>query len=252
MLNKLYFVLLLTVPPWLVQVCKTNISWVRDRTFDDIIRVTGYSQLVTPGQNKSAIHCGLLCTSMSWCSSFFFLSATGGCILHQTVFAVPQGGQGTKGARYYRAFTAGCPKEYVFVRQERLCFKVSTSRTVFQYAYGNCSRADSQLVVLDTPGKHSAVANYVAEAYSNIFSYFIGGVRPGVVDGTRSQWSALTDPLTWLTGALVSINGPDTFWASENPSNSMGTEGCMELNSGTWNDLSCNHTRAFICERHVT
>lgn len=59
---------------------------------------------------------------------------------------------------------AGCPKEYVFVRQERLCFKVSTSRTVFQYAYGNCSRADSQLVVLDTPGKHSAVANYVAEA----------------------------------------------------------------------------------------
>lgn len=84
---------------------KTNISWVRDRTFDDIIRVTGYSQLVTPGQNKSAIHCGLLCTSMSWCSSFFFLSATGGCILHQTVFAVPQGGQGTKGARYYRAFT---------------------------------------------------------------------------------------------------------------------------------------------------
>lgn len=41
-----------------------------------------------------------------------------------------------------------------------------------------------------------------------------------------------------------------TNWKDNEPNNSNGNEGCMEVReNGEWNDVACNYTIPYICEK---
>lgn len=77
---------------------------------------------------------------------------------------------------------------------------------------------------------------------------FIGGVRDGVINGTRTTWDNDLDPLYWLNGVKVATSGPNGLWKTANPDNQLGIEGCMEIFVGLFNDLECRFAIPFICE----
>ncbi len=68
--------------------------------------------------------------------------------------------------------------------------------------------------------------------------------------GVSGTWLGLTDQSSegtwlWADGSAV----PYTNWAEGEPNDSGGVEDCADLRGdGTWNDLDCNATRAFVCE----
>lgn len=78
---------------------------------------------------------------------------------------------------------------------------------------------------------------------------YIGGMREGVLNGTRTTWDKTLHPLYWLNGMKVATSGPDTYWISGNPDNFRGMEGCMEIYYRKWNDQACNYSFPFICEK---
>lgn len=89
---------------------------------------------------------------------------------------------------------------------------------------------------------------YIHVSENQDFFVRIGGVRDGVVNGTRTRWDNDRDPLYWLNGVKVPTSGPDNHWHSGLPDNSNQNEGCMEL-SGGWNDINCDIDKYFICEK---
>ncbi|XP_025113093.1 uncharacterized protein LOC112575436 [Pomacea canaliculata] len=231
--------------------CKSDVLWTWDEAFDDVIKADNSSHT----QVRRAVnvgHCASLCTSNASCSSFFFLPKTEECRLHEIVFAKRAGGQSSPGARYFKAFSAACSRDgYVWLRGPRTCFKVYSDSPNFRSVYQSCVDAGSRLAVLDKEDKLRGVAAYFADLDTPITRAYIGGMRDGVVNGTRTNWNNTLDPLYWLNGVKIPTSGPDSYWAlpDVNPSNSYGIEGCMEIIDRLWNDISCVNGQPFICEK---
>lgn len=72
-------------------------------------------------------------------------------------------------------------------------------------------------------------------------------MREGALTGTRTTWDKTLHPLYWLDGNKVATSGPD--WDIGNPDNYDGIEGCLQVKRWKFNDLSCNSTQAFVCEK---
>lgn len=86
----------------MVLTSKGDVLWTLDEKFDDVIKVD-FTSHTEVRRAVNVGRCASLCTSASWCSSFFFLPTIKKCLLNEFVFAKPGGGQSSPGARYFRA-----------------------------------------------------------------------------------------------------------------------------------------------------
>ncbi|XP_025113402.1 uncharacterized protein LOC112575642 [Pomacea canaliculata] len=239
-----------TLATWLVETCDGDVRWTRDRKFDGLVKVNGYPHSELGGEGMNVRYCASTCTSSSRCASFFYLTANRTCIMNDLIFPSTSGGTVLPGARYFKAVTATCPvgDGYVWVARLRMCFKFYPTLTNFSTVFETCTNNGDRPVVLDTGDKNYAVSTYVAYTYGATF--YVGAVREGAVNGSRTLWTS-DYLLYWLNGKLVATDGPDSGWGLGHPSNSFGKEGCMVQLRNQWNDVSCDTNCSFVCEKVI-
>ncbi|XP_025113590.1 uncharacterized protein LOC112575782 [Pomacea canaliculata] len=112
--------------------------------------------------------------------------------------------------------------------------KCYSTPTNFSSAYRSCTSAGDRPVVVDTGDKFYTIKTNIAYRYGTM-SFYVGAVREGVIDGSRTSWSNNLHPLRWLNGQLVALTGPDSGWDTGYPSNSGEQKGAWNcpMENGT-------------------
>ncbi|XP_014717157.1 C-type lectin domain family 17, member A isoform X1 [Equus asinus] len=113
---------------------------------------------------------------------------------------------------------------------EGKCYYFSPSTKAWEEARKFCQENYSHLLIIS----NSAEQNFVTKAHGSPRVYWLG-----LSDRDREgDWR-------WLDGSPVTLS----FWGPEEPNN-LHDEDCASMNQGgTWNDLSCDITTYWICER---
>ncbi|XP_037363827.1 C-type lectin domain family 17, member A [Talpa occidentalis] len=113
---------------------------------------------------------------------------------------------------------------------EGKCYYFSQVTKSWEEARKFCQENYSHLVIISS----FAEQNFVAKAHGSPRVYWLG-----LSDrGQEKDWR-------WLDGSPVTLS----FWEPQEPNNS-NEEDCGSMNKGgTWNDLSCDKTTYWICER---
>ncbi|XP_032739373.1 C-type lectin domain family 17, member A [Lontra canadensis] len=121
-----------------------------------------------------------------------------------------------------------CPEGWVPF--EGKCYYFSPTTKSWDEARKFCQENYSHLVIISS----FAEQNFVAKAHGSPRVYWLG-----LNDRNREgDWK-------WLDGSPVTLS----FWDPEEPNN-LFDEDCASMNKGgTWNDLSCDKTTYWICER---
>uniref|UniRef100_A0A8D1DSP0 C-type lectin domain containing 17A n=2 Tax=Sus scrofa TaxID=9823 RepID=A0A8D1DSP0_PIG len=110
------------------------------------------------------------------------------------------------------------------------CYYFSPNTKSWDEARQFCQENYSHLVIIS----NFAEQNFVAKAHGSPRVYWLG-LTDKNLEGT---WR-------WLDGSPVTLS----FWDPEEPNN-LHEEDCGSMNrGGTWNDLSCDKTTYWICER---
>ncbi|XP_041616718.1 C-type lectin domain family 17, member A isoform X1 [Vulpes lagopus] len=113
---------------------------------------------------------------------------------------------------------------------EGKCYYFSPSTKSWDEARKFCQENYSHLVIISS----FAEQNFVAKAHGSPRVYWLG-LNDRDHEG---NWK-------WLDGSPVTLS----FWDPEEPNN-LHDEDCASMNKGgTWNDLSCDKTTYWICER---
>ncbi|XP_053442402.1 C-type lectin domain family 17, member A isoform X2 [Nycticebus coucang] len=121
-----------------------------------------------------------------------------------------------------------CPEGWVPF--EGKCYYFSPSTKSWDEARKFCQENYSHLVIIS----NFAEQNFVAKAHRSPRVYWLG-LHDKHKEG---DWR-------WLDGSPVTLS----FWDPEEPNN-MNEEDCASMNKGgSWNDLSCDKTTYWICER---
>ncbi|KAB0388402.1 hypothetical protein FD755_003358 [Muntiacus reevesi] len=111
------------------------------------------------------------------------------------------------------------------------CYYFSPSTKTWDEARTFCQENYSHLVIIS----NSAEQDFVAKAHGSPRVYWLG-LNDINVEG---DWR-------WLDGSPVTLS----FWDPQEPNNLYNNENCASMNKGgTWNDLSCDKTTYWICER---
>ncbi|XP_059775796.1 C-type lectin domain family 17, member A [Balaenoptera ricei] len=110
------------------------------------------------------------------------------------------------------------------------CYYFSPSTKSWDEARKFCQENYSHLVIIS----NFAEQNFVAKAHGSPRVYWLG-----LNDRNREgDWR-------WLDGSPITLS----FWDPQEPNN-LHNEDCASMNKGgTWNDLSCDKTTYWICER---
>ncbi|XP_006738173.1 C-type lectin domain family 17, member A [Leptonychotes weddellii] len=113
---------------------------------------------------------------------------------------------------------------------EGKCYYFSPTTKSWDEARKFCQENYSHLVIISS----FAEQNFVAKAHGSPRVYWLG-LNDREHEG---DWK-------WLDGSPVTLS----FWDPEEPNN-IYDEDCASMNKGgTWNDLSCDKTTYWICER---
>ncbi|XP_069347817.1 C-type lectin domain family 17, member A [Eulemur rufifrons] len=113
---------------------------------------------------------------------------------------------------------------------EGKCYYFSPNTKSWDEARKFCQENYSHLVIISS----FAEQNFVAKVHRSPRVYWLG-LHDKDKEG---DWR-------WLDGSPVTLS----FWDPEEPNN-MNEEDCASMNrGGTWNDLSCEKTTYWICER---
>uniref|UniRef100_A0A3Q1JI12 C-type lectin domain-containing protein n=1 Tax=Anabas testudineus TaxID=64144 RepID=A0A3Q1JI12_ANATE len=118
------------------------------------------------------------------------------------------------------------------------CYFLSTESGSWTTGREDCRTRGADLVVI-----HSAEEQTFISTFTNTRTWI--GLNDRDNEGT---WK-------WVDGTLLTV----TYWASNNPNNGegraeWGEEDCVEIfggQSSEWNDLSCEASRRWICEKPV-
>ncbi|XP_052500224.1 C-type lectin domain family 17, member A [Budorcas taxicolor] len=111
------------------------------------------------------------------------------------------------------------------------CYYFSPSTKSWDEARKFCQENYSHLVIIS----NSDEQDFVAKAHGSPRVYWLG-LNDRDVEG---DWR-------WLDGSPVTLS----FWDPQEPNNLYNNENCASMNKGgTWNDLSCDKTTYWICER---
>ncbi|KAM9730798.1 C-type lectin domain family 17, member A isoform 3-T3 [Dama dama] len=111
------------------------------------------------------------------------------------------------------------------------CYYFSPSTKTWDEARTFCQENYSHLVIIS----NSDEQDFVAKAHGSPRVYWLG-LNDINVEG---DWR-------WLDGSPVTLS----FWDPQEPNNLYNNENCASMNKGgTWNDLSCDKTTYWICER---
>ncbi|XP_034513799.1 C-type lectin domain family 17, member A isoform X4 [Ailuropoda melanoleuca] len=113
---------------------------------------------------------------------------------------------------------------------EGKCYYFSSTTKSWDEARKSCQENYSHLVIISS----FAEQNFVSRAHGSPRVYWLG-----LNDREREgDWK-------WLDGSPVTLS----FWDPEEPNN-IFDEDCASMNKGgTWNDLSCDKSTYWICER---
>ncbi|XP_025718887.1 C-type lectin domain family 17, member A [Callorhinus ursinus] len=121
-----------------------------------------------------------------------------------------------------------CPEGWLLF--EGKCYYFSPTTKSWDEARKFCQENYSHLVIISS----FAEQNFVAKAHGSPRVYWLG-LNDREHEG---DWK-------WLDGSPVTLS----FWDPEEPNN-IYDEDCASMNKGgTWNDLSCDKTTYWICER---
>ncbi|KAB0366865.1 hypothetical protein FD754_011021 [Muntiacus muntjak] len=111
------------------------------------------------------------------------------------------------------------------------CYYFSPSTKTWDEARTFCQENYSHLVIIS----NSDEQDFVAKAHGSPRVYWLG-LNDINVEG---DWR-------WLDGSPITLS----FWDPQEPNNLYNNENCASMNKGgTWNDLSCDKTTYWICER---
>uniref|UniRef100_A0A3Q1I672 C-type lectin domain-containing protein n=1 Tax=Anabas testudineus TaxID=64144 RepID=A0A3Q1I672_ANATE len=110
------------------------------------------------------------------------------------------------------------------------CYFLSTERGSWTTGREDCRTRGADLVVIDSIEEQT----------------FLSGLS------NKNTWIGLTDrdkegTWKWVDGTPLTV----TYWASNQPDNKNG-EDCVEIlsdQSSKWNDISCEDSRQWICEK---
>ncbi|XP_077621841.1 C-type lectin domain family 17, member A isoform X2 [Crocuta crocuta] len=116
---------------------------------------------------------------------------------------------------------------------EGKCYYFSPNTKSWDEARKFCQENYSHLVIISS----FAEQKFLAKAHGSPRIYWLG-----LNDKDREgDWR-------WLDGSPVTLS----FWEPEEPNN-INNEDCASMNKGgTWNDLSCDKTTYWICERQCS
>ncbi|KAM9686031.1 C-type lectin domain family 17, member A isoform 1-T1 [Trichechus inunguis] len=121
-----------------------------------------------------------------------------------------------------------CPKGWLPF--EGKCYYFSSSTKSWDGARIFCQENYSHLVIISSSAEH----NFIAKAHGSPRVYWLG-LNDKDQEG---DWK-------WLDGSPVTLS----FWGPQEPNNNY-EEDCASMNKdGTWNDLACDITTYWICER---
>ncbi|XP_049495990.1 C-type lectin domain family 17, member A isoform X1 [Panthera uncia] len=121
-----------------------------------------------------------------------------------------------------------CPEDWLPF--EGKCYYFSPRTKSWDEARKFCQENYSHLVIINS----FAEQKFVAKAHGSPRIYWLG-LSDRDYEG---DWK-------WLDGSPVTLS----FWDPEEPNN-INDEDCASMNKGgTWNDLSCDKTTYWICER---
>ncbi|KAM6216807.1 C-type lectin domain family 17, member A [Rhynchocyon petersi] len=116
---------------------------------------------------------------------------------------------------------------------EGKCYYFSPNTKSWDGARKFCQENYSHLVIISSPAEQK----FVASAHGSPRVYWLG-----LTDRNQEgNWR-------WLDGSPITLS----FWDPEEPNN-LFEEDCASMNrGGTWNDLSCDKTTYWICERECS
>ncbi|DAA28116.1 TPA: CLEC17A protein-like, partial [Bos taurus] len=110
------------------------------------------------------------------------------------------------------------------------CYYFSPSTKSWDEARKFCQENYSHLVIISNSDEQVRPACLSPRIYTSF---------PGLNGRSRQQ------EMRWLDGSPLS-----SFWDPQEPNNLYNNENCASMNKGgTWNDLSCDKTTYWICER---
>ncbi|TMW51198.1 hypothetical protein DOY81_003734 [Sarcophaga bullata] len=110
-------------------------------------------------------------------------------------------------------------------------------------AFHECARRNSQLVIIDSAQKNTAIINLLKKIIGHSRNLWLGG---------NDEFSSSRDhgrPFYWsATGKRFTF----TFWSNDNPDNYRNQEHCVHIWESKplyqWNDVGCGSKMGFICE----
>lgn len=118
-----------------------------------------------------------------------------------------------------------CPDGWYTIRSS--CYYFSTTTGTWQDAKYNCTAQQSQLLIVTSEEE-------------------IGALMP-LITGKRF-WIGLkrsNSQMTWVDGSHLTFS----HWAPIEPNNLGGSENCVEMKAGGWNDLDCDIKLYYICKK---
>ncbi|KAM4038531.1 hepatic lectin-like [Anomaloglossus baeobatrachus] len=111
------------------------------------------------------------------------------------------------------------------------CYFLSASHQTWKNSQKECSKMDSLLLVLKDKMELDAVRQLTGNK-----RFWIGLKR-----GNLNTW-------LWVDGTIAVY----TNWNSGEPNNFAQREHCTEMITGIWNDLDCDKTIDYICQKPAT
>ncbi|XP_078795561.1 CD209 antigen-like protein C [Oryzias latipes] len=135
----------------------------------------------------------------------------------------------TKKLMDFKQRKTGCPEKWITFGCS--CYFLSGESKSWDEAREFCRARRADLVVINRKDENEFISKL------NKQKFWIGLTDRDL----KGTWK-------WVDGRSLNL----TFWASNQPDDYDGEEGCGEINfefPGLWNDAPCNHSRPSICEK---
>ncbi|XP_046542641.1 uncharacterized protein LOC124252975 [Haliotis rubra] len=134
-----------------------------DNRLDERYVVTDLTGLPHMGACASFCHKDVRCVAIA------YNILTGRCLLHSVHFYNMNMGVSQEGWRYFKLFTDKCPKNYVYNRVAKLCFRHYRRADYWTKCVQRCNERNSSLLIIDTAEKQAELVrqSMCTKVYSN-------------------------------------------------------------------------------------
>ncbi|KAK7094836.1 hypothetical protein V1264_006334 [Littorina saxatilis] len=230
----------------LIQSQLPAVSWASDPAFVSVQPSSSAADLKM--EPSSLMDCAALCSTKTWCSSFFYNRLQNRCLVFKGVYFDKRGLPSTAGAEYYLIASDRCPCQDGFYlgRPDNLCFFYLRENKTYNGSKELCQANRGRLAILDTLSKNELVVLNMQLNNADVGAIvFLGARRHG-------------EDFKWDNDNMVAAhNGSiQSFWAGNEPN----TESCLVLKYSTqnlrinWHDIGCGRQGSgVLCEyQHAT